>query len=309
MKKYPISFIHIPKTAGTSFRRAAEKYFPEKDLIRNYGPNSPETHEQIRQLDLSKDQYPLVRFMNSSDWGFYCGHVNFNDTCAFSPVHHVVTFLRDPIEQVISHYSHFQRWYGYQKSIEDFVRTRSTQNLQSKYLSSVDIRLLGLIGITEKFDESVEIFNKKFDCQLEVMRQNANDLKQEYDKDLKNLIRECNQDDLTLYESALTLHAQRYQLFLDNQPWVHGSGQLTPAGIVRGWAFPSEGDGPVELTVTVNEKAVSDITATEPRNHLRQFNCPRAGYVGFSHKLEVKKGDSVKVLVRGTGQVLVDLLA
>lgn len=309
MKKEPISFIHIPKTAGTSFRRAAEKYFPEKSIIRNYGPKSPETQEGIRLLDLGKDQYPLVRFMNSVSWDFYCGHVNFNETCAFSQVNRVVTFVRDPVEQVISHFSHFKRWYGYQKSIEDFVQARTTQNLQSKYLSSVDIRMLGLVGITEKFDESVEIFNKTFDCQFEVMHQNANDLRKEYDKDLKALIRECNQDDLILYENALELHRQRYRIFRDNQTWVHGSGQLTPAGMVRGWAYPAVGDQPVELTVLVNDQAVSDLFATEPRNHLRQFGSPRAGYTGFSQKLDVKEGDSVKVLVRSTGQVLLDLLA
>ena len=309
MNKQPISFIHIPKTAGTSFRKAAEKYFPEKSIIRNYGPKSPETHEKIRALDLASDRYPLVSFMEDATWAFYCGHVNFNETCAFSKVGRVVTFVRDPVDQVISHYSHFKRWYGYQKSIEDFVQTRSTQNLQSKYLSSVDINMLGLVGITEQFNESIEIFNRAFNCNFEVMRQNANNLKREYDENLKSLIREVNQDDITLYNRASVLHRQRYQIHRDHQIWVHGSGQLTPAGMVRGWAFSSDGDTPVELNVDVNGETVSAVTAKEPRNHLRQFGFPRAGYTGFSQKLDLKKGDSVKVLVQGTGQVLIDLVA
>ena len=200
-----VSFIHIPKTAGTSFRKAAENYFSQNEIVRNYGPRSPETHESIRALDLKKDQYPLVKLMGKLPHKFYGGHVNFNETCAFTPVSQIVTFIRNPVDQVISHYGHFKRWYGYEKGIEEFVKSKVYQNLQTRYLSSVDITMLGLVGVTEYYDESLELFNNRFGCEFNSLVMKRNEEKEDQSQDLKSLIHSHNKNDIELYEKGLKI--------------------------------------------------------------------------------------------------------
>ena len=43
-------FVHIPKTAGTSFRLGADQYFGEKMVCRDYGPKAPETSEDEQSI-------------------------------------------------------------------------------------------------------------------------------------------------------------------------------------------------------------------------------------------------------------------
>ena len=55
---YPLFFIHISKTAGSSFRVAAERYFGKEHVFYDYGPKANETNPDIRTLDYEKrDRY------------------------------------------------------------------------------------------------------------------------------------------------------------------------------------------------------------------------------------------------------------
>ena len=44
---YPLFFIHISKTAGSSFRVAAERYFGKEHVFYDYGPKANETNPDI----------------------------------------------------------------------------------------------------------------------------------------------------------------------------------------------------------------------------------------------------------------------
>jgi len=43
-------FVHIPKTAGTSFRQGMLEVFGRKALLFDYGPDAPETDVSIRMI-------------------------------------------------------------------------------------------------------------------------------------------------------------------------------------------------------------------------------------------------------------------
>ena len=54
-KMPPKLFVHIPKTAGTSFRQAAESRFGLSRVLRDYGPNSDATSDTIKREVYSDD--------------------------------------------------------------------------------------------------------------------------------------------------------------------------------------------------------------------------------------------------------------
>ena len=46
-KKQHLLFVHIPKTAGTSFRLAAQQFYGENNVFFDYGLESVETSKEI----------------------------------------------------------------------------------------------------------------------------------------------------------------------------------------------------------------------------------------------------------------------
>ena len=54
MNNFPLFFIHIPKTAGSSFRVAAEQYFGSEATYFDYGNGSKETSESIETVNAEK---------------------------------------------------------------------------------------------------------------------------------------------------------------------------------------------------------------------------------------------------------------
>ena len=96
-------FVHIPKTAGTSFGQEMRRRLqPNLSLSMDYGPDARPAHEQ---RSLAVDRF--LRRANSGDIRFASGHIPFRYCCkiaAVRPNTQFVTFLRNPIERVVSDY-------------------------------------------------------------------------------------------------------------------------------------------------------------------------------------------------------------
>lgn len=126
MKKHnnPLFFIHIPKTAGTSFRTSAIKFFG-KDLCHfDYGTGNPDTTSIIEQYVYNKpDFFLLEKELKKANSKFLCGHVSFRRYSPLVPAAHIVSFLRDPLKQFISHYEHKTRHHAYTETLEFMLNT------------------------------------------------------------------------------------------------------------------------------------------------------------------------------------------
>lgn len=59
-------FVHIPKTAGTSFRQGAEKYFSSERIVYDYGANSKVTSPLAKEF-LHADQPDFWQFRQALD--------------------------------------------------------------------------------------------------------------------------------------------------------------------------------------------------------------------------------------------------
>lgn len=121
-------FPHIPKTAGTTLLHILEQVYPRSVQFHTFrGSRENRIGEFLGLSDVEKARYELV-----------CGHMNFG-------LHHYipgpctyVTFLRDPIQRVVSHYSwitrnpeHFLHDDCRLMSLREFVESRITTEIDN----------------------------------------------------------------------------------------------------------------------------------------------------------------------------------
>jgi len=206
------------------------------------------------------------------------------------PAAQLVTLLRDPVSRTLSHYNTARTKQGFTGSFEAFCSIDEHQNVQSRYLEQLPVELLGCVGITERYTQSVAMFNRMYATNLKVMTLNlqgehtASTQKTINAEDI-DIATSVNQQDLQLYRTALALFETR----------------------LEGWAINMHSpEKPVVLDVYLNGLTVGSREATQYVPAMKERNAGRSGYVGFTYMFEQAPqiGDSVEVKVRDTGQVL-----
>ncbi len=311
MKKH-ILFIHIPKTAGTSFRVAAEKYFGEDNTFYDYSAKSPETSAEILENVYKKnDLYSLYRSLEQHFQSFLSGHFSANKYAPLYDVLNIVTFVREPVKQVLSHYNHFKNNYGYDKGLQEFAKEERFRNIQSRNLQTMDVRLYGFIGLTEEYNTSIDLFNRLFDTAFPHMHineksTNSLSIKDIKEKDIK-MIKELNKQDVELYDTVKRQFKIRKQLFKQKLPFTYGFIQKTDKKRIVGLAFQRDNDNPIEIDIYAGKTYLKTVQANKLRPGMVAKNLPRKGYVGFDYR---HCGDSdikgkLHAYVKTTGQEIV----
>ena len=121
-------FPHIPKTAGTTFLNILEQIYPRPVQFHTFrGSRANRVGEFLDLPEAERARYELV-----------CGHMNFGlhdyipGPCTY------VTFLRDPIQRVVSHFSwikrnteHFLHDDCRLMSLREFVESRVTTEIDN----------------------------------------------------------------------------------------------------------------------------------------------------------------------------------
>jgi hypothetical protein len=300
-------FIHIPKTAGTSFRSALEE---KHKVITDYGVNEARTSLEIKECGyLSNDPYLLNEAIDNADFDWLCGHTPIGKYSDSVSVVNIVTFVREPVAQFISHYNHFVRLRDFDGDITKFMAVyQGKQNFQHKYLSYIPLGLIGCVGITEQYDESLLLINNHLGIDLERKDENINSDKaleiDGLDDDIKQLVLKSNRLDIKLYEEALFLHQTRLKLLNAGMPWVYGTVQINPKNVLSGCAYFAHSADVVELSIHKNGEPIAKINAQNYYHVLCKVNFPRARYIGFNFPLPktATNNDSFDVYVSETGQ-------
>lgn len=203
-----IVFLHIHKTGGTSFRSILEK---------NFGASCCHTNQTRRDafsqadLEFVKKVFPRLRVIT--------GH-NLVDPLQLTvsdPFY--ATFLREPVSRAISHYQSAFTRRGTQLTFEESLKTyRHLNNWHVKLMAGGEnldkakrfLERCDFVGLTEKFNQSLQVFGKLAPCSLDLHYKRLivakNDKIQKgllADPKMLELAREHNKLDLELYAFAL----------------------------------------------------------------------------------------------------------
>lgn len=227
-RKGTLIFLHIPKTAGTTFNRILEaEYNPFR--IHTLSPqNILGDIERFKRLSESRKRWLDV----------LKGHMQFGLHEYLPNPAAYITFLRDPVDRAVSafffireHRLHPMHREIKDRSIEDFIRaTPSQQNVQTKLIGGLTpddectLEVLqraqhnlrnsfSVIGITERFGESLAAMRRKFGWKLKRYRNyrvtSVRPASKELPGPIVESIRRSNAYDVELYELALRLFEQQ----------------------------------------------------------------------------------------------------
>jgi hypothetical protein len=311
MNNNHLLFIHIPKTAGTSLRMAALSHYGEQNTILDYGVHSAETSLCIQKHVYSNsDRYRFAQYLEECDTSFLSGHFHDMKYAPLFPARNVISFIRDPYEQVVSHYEHFVRLHGYENKFSDFVQEERFVNFQSKHLRSRPLEMFGLIGITEEYGASLDLLNWLYGLDLPVLKtnQNASKNREKYkvDPEKLELVKEHNAQDFEFYEKAKELLGLRHKLHERKLPYTHAWIQEVTSEYIQGWAFYENSDDMVSVDIYRGETVLATVSAADFRPGMLLFNPPRRGYIGFKYNFSppFSSGCDIVCKVSTTGQVI-----
>ena len=226
--------VHIPKSGGSSFRQILKDHYGQ--YLRWDYQDKP-IHKSFEQRT---DE--VVRFSNNLHWinryiykirGIKCIHGHFmpykymrfgNDRDV-----QFITWLRDPVERVISHYYFWKRtsrgkWSSFRQqvadenwSLEKFCLSPELKNLYHLFFWNFPLEKFSFIGITEHFEEDAAYFMHSFlkKPQYEAIPMlNANpEAKGRYSEtlspDFLEEVRQYHAEDYQIYQYALKKREER----------------------------------------------------------------------------------------------------
>jgi len=304
-------FVHIPKTAGTSFRIAAERYFSSERVVCDYGEHSPVTSECVQQhlyQPEKEDKAGFLQHCQAHQVRLIAGHKAVARYAGDVGILNVISFLREPLERAYSGYLHFKRDGRFRGTFREFCQDKRQQNTHRRMLGNLSLHALGFVGLTEAYKESLRMINRINGWKLRKRHVNRSRFLEPGPKTIstedRQVFNDLNGNDIKLYEDARWWFELRRGLEQADNPFAHGDLALVTTQAVKGWAWWSTGDEPLEVEICVNGKPEESVTADQPRKHWANLGAPRQGRVGFTAKLVLKPEDQVTCRVKKTGQPL-----
>jgi hypothetical protein len=224
----PIVFVHLYKTAGTTLETIIERLYPASRITR-FG-SIAEAEEKL----LAFSRLPELERKNMQ---VFMGHCHFRQHNLFPENGAFITMVRHPVDRIISEFyfilespDHPQRQILLDKNMDlaAFVKSgfrESLNNYQTKYLSTLRCpepegyypevlknaqqnatEKFELIGLTERFDESILLFMHHFGWKMPYyvksrvtrIRPRMEDIPDR----ILELIHETNRMDVELYDFA-----------------------------------------------------------------------------------------------------------
>lgn len=207
-----IIFMHIPKTGGTTLNAIFRNQYEKNQF-----------YEHLYDL---KTKYTMLNQEEKNNIIAISGHYSYGIHNIFSKPFTYFTMLRNPVDRVISQYYFLKSTPTIKPEVKDmtfaeFINYAPTaKNGQTKQVSGLfknpsvekakeNLRTFRVIGLTEKFDESLFLMKKVLGwSNIEYNKLNITKkrpLKSELSQKVISLIEEHNQLDIELYKYAQEL--------------------------------------------------------------------------------------------------------
>ena len=308
LKTLPCSFlfVHIPKTAGTSFRKSAEEQYRS---IGDYGKDSIHTSEVVKEHCYKVEDFYVLKELFNKKNQIFSGHFLSKKYLDFVNVRQIISFVREPLEQVISHYNHYVSHLGYKGKFDDFIKVPRHCNIQSRYLNSLPVSLYGFIGLTANYEESLDFINQSYGLEIKAKQDNIGQQTIQNKDDLtskqRDVLEHYNSKDVILFNEVKTLFTKRVIFQNNGHPWVHAWGTINPKNSLIGCAYYEQNDNAVLLELFINNKFNKKLLADKFTGLYPKAKLPRARYIGFHVNLNnFKHVTQVQLKVKETGQII-----
>jgi hypothetical protein len=217
--KLKLVSVHIPKTAGTSFRNTLKEVYGTDQVVRldvNLEDEVIRVNEQLwNRKKLSKE----VQVVH----GHFSPHL-FEKYFRSSPAP-FVTWLRDPVERVISNYYYLEKRLKeelqeekkglnilskMQRSLPEYVADPLNQNRIAKFLQGRSLDDFAFVGIQEYYADDLQQLGRILSWkEVPHYHHNATGKSRAVGDALREEIIRCNQEDVALYKHALSLREKR----------------------------------------------------------------------------------------------------
>lgn len=227
-RRGPVLFVHVPKTAGTSFRVGAERLFRDR-VLRDYGRASPHTSPAIVEHVYERpDLHAVAHHVAEQGIRMIGGHVAYSRYRTLVEPERVITFLRDPLQRVASEFLHYRRHFGFEGRLLQFARRESERNKQWKMLRGLDLERAGLVGLSEHYWESLRLLATRTGLKVQYLELNSNPARRgaipyALDDTEAAELRQLNAEDLQLYRRAAEQFAARTGIAVAPPTEPHGS--------------------------------------------------------------------------------------
>jgi Sulfotransferase family len=209
--------VHIPKTAGTSFQADLLHVFGAR-LLSDYDDwpenRTPEAaaHDARNRAGVLADAESLGERYDAIH-----GHFAARKYAGIFASTALVTIVRDPYQHAVSAYEHAMRHLSVPHPTMDIIREarmsildfiEAFPNHQALYVGEMPVEDFAMIGVTERYQRSVALFETMFGIPMPRAKspQNVNQTKHgaEYDitPEVRRAVDRYRSDDIALYRRA-----------------------------------------------------------------------------------------------------------
>ena len=218
--------LHLPKTAGTSFKTSLSDYF-------GAGYREDYADQAISKTPFGRCRQALMCSipvaLNGLE-GVSCVHGH------FLPVKYrplglrqnltFITWMREPVARLVSHYNYWQASYDpltaaphhrqvieERWSLEEFCFSEKFRNIYAKYLWHFPLKHFAFIGLSEHYEEDFGQFTRRFlSTELTARRENVTNQASRHARitdAFAQKVRAFHAKDMHLYRVALQMRQRR----------------------------------------------------------------------------------------------------
>jgi hypothetical protein len=211
--------LHIPKTAGTSFRNILKEEYGENAVVRLDINSIGET--RCNEVLYEKEKTPSAKVLH--------GHFSYNAIYQRFDLPgeiKIITWVRDPVERVISNYYYLESQLiailkeeqrnlsilcKIQRSLLEYARHEINRNRQFKFLEGSECTDFAFIGIQEYFEQDLKELRQVLNWQKppRLIHQNKTPkVRPPLDREILEEIAQLNSLDLALYQKVLAFRGK-----------------------------------------------------------------------------------------------------